>query len=140
MCFMSFNNIWLSLTEGKSWDEFLHMYMKEWRTRLQQWVIDQNTHPVHVMRYEDLKQDTVIEIEKTLTFLNMSYDSNTLKKQLSEGYSEFWRPHSSDTFEHFSDDQKKFMMSVLLDLNEAAEKTNKSHLLRLSEYLCSFTQ
>ena len=110
------------------------MYMKEWRTRLQQWVIDQDTHPVHVMRYEDLKQDTVIEIEKTLKFLNVSYDSNTLKKQLSEGYSEFRRPHSSDNF------QKKFMMSVLSDLNEAAEKTNKSHLLRLSEYLYSFTQ
>ena len=114
------------------------MYMKEWSTRLHQWVIDQNTHPVHVMRYEDLRQDTVIEIEKTLTFLNVSYDSDTLERELSEGYSEFERPHRCDDFEHFSDEQKQFMMSVLLDLNEAAEKANKSHLLRLSEYFYSF--
>ena len=38
---------------------------------------------MHVMRYEDLKQDTVIEIEKTLIFLNVSYDSNTLFLQVS---------------------------------------------------------
>ena len=43
----------------------LHTYMKEWSTRLRLWVIDQDKYPVHILRYEDLKRDTVVEMENT---------------------------------------------------------------------------
>ena len=109
--------------------------MNEWSTRLRLWVIDQDTYPIHILRYEDLKRDTVVEVENTLNFLNVSFNVDTLKRRLREDYSEFQRPHSRDDFEHFSPEQKQFLRSVLLDVNEAAERAGKSHLLRLNEYL-----
>ena len=110
------------------------MYMKDWSTRLHQWVINQDKYPVHILHYEDLRQDFVEEIEKVLIFLNVAYDSDTLKSKLSEDYTEYRRPHHSDEFEHFSEKQKELVRSFMLDVNNAADRVNKSSLLRLEEY------
>ncbi|CAI8034188.1 WSCD family member AGAP003962, partial [Geodia barretti] len=122
--------------EGKGWDSFLHKYMRDWSTRLHQWVINQDNHPVHILHYEDLKQDTVGEIAKTLHFLNVSYDSDILRSKLSVDYSEFQRPHDSEDFEHYSLEQKEFLRSVLLEAKEAAERASKANLLQLDKYIC----
>ena len=110
------------------------MYMKDWSTRLHQWVINQDKYPVHILRYEDLRQDFVGEIEKVLLFLNVVYDSDALKSKLSEDYTEYRRPHYSDVFEHYSEKQKELVRSVVLDVNNAADRVNKSSLLRLDKY------
>ena len=109
--------------------------MRDWSDRLRQWVINQDKHPVHILRYEDLKHDTVGEVEKTLDFLNVSYDSETLRSKLSVDYSEFQRPHDRDEFEHYSVKQKEFLRSVLLDVKQAAERASKAHLLQLDKYI-----
>lgn len=111
------------------------MYMKDWSTRLHLWVINQDKYPVHILRYEDLRQDFVGEIEKVLIFLNMAYDSDALKSKLGADYTEYRRPHHSDEFEHFSEKQRELVRSVVLDVNNAADRVNKSSLLRLDEYM-----
>ena len=109
--------------------------MTKWTLRLHQWVIDQDTYSVHILRYEDLKNNTVEEVKRVLDFLNVYYNSDTLADVLKEDYSEFHRPHSGDNFEHYSVEQKEWLKHLLLETMEAAEKAGKSKLLRLDEYL-----
>ena len=97
-------------------------------------MIDQDQYPVHVLRYEDLKNNTLQELLKTLDFLRVSYDPETVASRLKEDYSEFYRHHGEDDFKHYSDEQKLLLESTLQDMMEAAERTGKSSLLRLNEY------
>jgi hypothetical protein len=126
-----------SFDENK-WDMFLRGYMRHWSSRLLQWIIYQDKHPIHILRYEDLKQDTVGEIEKTLDFLDVSYDPETVRKKLNLDYADFKRPHDRNDYEHYSVEQKEFVKSVLLDVNIAAKTAKKAHLLRLDEYIPAF--
>ena len=90
---------------------------------------------MHILRYEDLKKNTLKEIQKTLDFLSVSYDIETVEENLREDYSEFHRPHATADFEHYSWEQKQELRSALLEVIEAAQRAGKSHLLRLNEYL-----
>ena len=124
--------------DEEKWDMFLRQYMRHWSSRLLQWIIYQDKHPIHILRYEDLKQDTVGEIEKTLDFLDVSYDPETVRKKLNLDYADFKRPHDRNDYEHYSVEQKEFVKSVLLDVNVAARRAKKAHLLRLDEYIPAF--
>ena len=98
-------------------------------------MIEQDQYPVHILRYEDLKNNTLHEIERTLDFLGVFYDHDTVVDRLREDYSEFHRSHQADNFEHYSPQQKLLLSGTLLDTMAAAEKAGKSSLLRLNEYL-----
>jgi len=134
---IQFHNFLSLLAEGKKWDGLLRLYLKEWRERLEHWVINQDTYPVHVLRYEDLQRDTPGEIKKVLDFLHVSYDLTILQENLMEGYSEFHRPHKNTSFEHYSLLQKQLLRSVMIDTTELAERKGKAQLLQLNEYLFS---
>ena len=90
---------------------------------------------MHILRYEDLKKNTVEEVKGVLDFLKVYYNSDTLAEVLKEDYTEFRRPHSGDNFEHYSVEQKQWLRRSLLETMEAADKAGKSKLLRLDEYL-----
>ena len=110
-------------------------YLIDWKTRLRLWVIEQDQYPVHILRYEDLKNNTLHEIEKTLDFLGVFYDHETVADRIKKDYSEFQRPHKTDNFEHYSPQQKLLLSRTLLDTMAAAERAGKSSLLRLNEYI-----
>ena len=122
------------------WDHFLHKYMISWMLRLRNWVTDsmQQRRPVHVVRYEDLINDTVKEVGRMLDFLNVNYNKEDLRNKLREDFTVFKREHSSDNFEHYSPQQKLHMKSVLQEAIRMAEQGNKTEILRLHEYLDSF--
>ena len=114
-------------------------YMKDWKLRIHQWVIDQDKYPVHILRYEDLQKNTLEEILRVLDFLNVSYDYDTVAERLREDYSEFHRPHKTVESEHYSDEQKQQLRSWFMDIIIAAENAGKSHLLQLDEYLSALS-
>ena len=114
--------------------------MISWMLRLRNWVTDsmQQRRPVHVVRYEDLINDTVKEVGRMLDFLNVNYNKEDLRNKLREDFTVFKREHSSDNFEHYSPQQKLHMKSVLQEAIRMAEQGNKTEILRLHEYLDSF--
>ena len=114
---------------------FAILYMGEWKLRIHQWVLDQDKYPVHILRYEDLQNNTVKEVLRVLDFLDVSYDYDTVAERLREDYSEFHRPHNTVEFEHYSDEQKQQLRSWFMDIITAAENAGKLHLLRLGDYL-----
>ena len=114
--------------------------MNSWRLRLRNWVTDsmQQHLPVHVVRYEDLINDTVKEVGRMLDFLNINYNKEDLGNKLRDDFTVFKREHSQDDFEHYSPQQKLHMKSVLQEAIRMAEEGNKAEILRLHEYLGSF--
>ena len=118
------------------WKGFSKHYLQIWIKRLNNWVFN-NSHPVHVMSYEDLKRDTVREVEKVLDFLKFPYRHNELVERLRQDYIVFQRPHTNDNFQHFSPEQKENLKTALSTVMANARACGKSNLFHFDEYLDS---
>ena len=88
------------------------------------------------MRYEDLQQDTVGEVERMLNFLNVSYNKLDVESKLKEDFGAFHRKHASEN-EHYTPEQREVVRRALAKANTMAKTHNKSGLLRLDNYLAS---
>ena len=103
------------------------------------WVLNQQpSHPVMVVRYEDLKTDTMKEMERMLTFLGFPFSEEEVSERLAEDFTVFKRAHRGDDFKHYTDDQMMYMRSVLLEAIKSAEDKNMAHVLKLDDYLEKF--
>ena len=111
------------------------MYLDQWKTRLTKWVLNNSRHSVHVVRYEDLRNDKVREVERILDFLHFSYNHDDVVSALEEDYSVFQRSHERDHFRHYSAEQKEMLRSALVDLIKLSSVREKANLLHLNEYL-----
>ena len=109
--------------------------MQKWRQRLENWVITVHDKPVHVVRYEDLKANTFQEVMKMLDFISIDYEENAVCQRLLEDYDHFKRIHKDDHFDHYNDEQRQHISSVLYEMIETAKQHNKSEILRLEEYI-----
>ena len=110
--------------------------MDKWKLRLTNWVLSpSDEHPVHVVRYEDLKKNTAVELAKILNFLKIPYSDEYLRLSLQDDFTKFKRKHVSDNFQHYSSSQKQHIKDVLFQTISLAELANKTNALRLDEYL-----
>ena len=122
-------------TGTQKWGSFHDDYLNKWKKRLLNWVLSDHKHPVHVVNYEDLKRDTVGEVEKILDFLQFPYRHDELAERLREEYTVFQRQHTNDNFEHFSPEQKEKLRTTLLTVMAAAKDSGKAALFHFDEYL-----
>lgn len=117
------------------WDEFLQSYMGRWKARLKNWVLDSRKQAVHIVRYEDLQGDVAGEVAKMLNFLKIPFNKEELPIRLSSDFTKFKRKHTDDNFEHFSRNQTEFIQKALVDTIRLVQLANKSHILRVEDYL-----
>lgn len=87
-----------------------------------------------VVRYEDIKEDQVAQVERMLTFLKFPFDKNELKYKLNYTFDTFRRPHKEE-FEHYSPEQKKFINSMLLNTTKILSEHNMEYFFHLEDYL-----
>ena len=110
--------------------------MEKWKARIKNWVLDSiNSHPVHIVRYENMRSNTTSEVAKMLSFLHIPFNKVTLADKLQNDFTTFKRKHTSDNFEHLSSSQKQHIKSVLIDTIELAESANLTNILGLKDYL-----
>ena len=131
--------MYITYTVDKKWNGFSEDYLQLWIERLDNWVFNNHSHPVHVVSYEDLKRDTVGEVEKILDFLRFPYSHNDLVERLRQDYTVFQRPHTNDDFQHFSPEQKENLRTTLLTVMARAKACGKSDLFHFDEYLDSLS-
>ena len=124
---------------GEKWNGFSEDYLQLWIERLDNWVFNNHSHPVHVVSYEDLKKDTVGEVEKILDFLKFPYSHSELVERLRQDYTVFQRPHTNDDYQHFSPEQKENLRTTLLTGMARAKAFGKSDLFHFDEYLNSLS-
>ena len=120
----------------KRWKEFSKTYLDTWERRLNNWVLANDRHPVHVVNYEDLQRNTVVEVAKILDFLQFPYRNDTLAERLRDDYTEFKRRrHTNSDFQHFSPEQKEKLRSTLSSVLATAKAAGKADLFLFDEYL-----
>ena len=121
----------------EKWTSFSEEYLNNWIQRLSNWVLDNHRHPVHVVSYEDLKRDTVKEVEKILDFLQFPYTHEEVVERLRVDYTDFQRVHIHDDFQHFSPEQKEKLQTTLQTAIDNAKACGKADLFLFNEYLDS---
>lgn len=99
------------------------------------WIIAGKDNPFHIVRYEDLKNNTVKEMKKVLDFLGFSHISETdIEERLGEGYNAFYRNHK-DNFGHYTEEQKSFVHQQVEDTINTLREHRMDSIFPIYEYL-----
>ena len=98
--------------DNKEWDRFLRGRCHKWQTHFTSWIITSKNHPILVVRYEDLKDNTLGEMERMLDFLGFAYTREELARRLEKGYTAFKRTNHGN-FEHYTQEQKKYIQKLV---------------------------
>ena len=104
--------------DNPRWNAFVYDQSQRWFTMLENWISKNRKHPVLLVKYEDLKNDTAMEIQKILDFLDISYSTEDLQRQLSGGFSAFRRSHTKENFDHFTPEQKLWINSAVMNATD----------------------
>ena len=101
----------------------------EWQQTIQSWVTADLNHPVLAVKYEDLRLDTVAELERVLDFLQTPY-STLILEELALNIQE------DNLSVVYTTDQRHYVNSIIKSTIETlATLKVDSELLDLSSYL-----
>lgn len=88
-----------------------------------------------MVRYEDLKNNTIMEMKKMIDFLGFSHISEAeVRERLSKGFTSFYRNHR-DNFSHYTDEQKDFIHQQVQDTINALREQGRENVFPIHEYL-----
>lgn len=126
----------MSLFAGNSsnWKKFSHNIGKRWQKTIIEW--STSNHSVLVVRYEDLKDDSLLQVTRMLYFLNSAYNRTDLMAKLKNGFTAFQRNHT-DNYEHYSGDQKREINAMIMDTISILQAHHLDHLFQIREYLAT---
>lgn len=86
---------------------------ERWKRHTCGWLINGKNNPLHIVRYEDLKEGTTKEVLKVVQFLGgVNLPDHNITERLKPGYNHFYRNHV-DTFFHFTPDQEAYISGVI---------------------------
>lgn len=116
----------------------IHTQAKKWKTIINNYVINRpKTHPLLVVRYEDLKQDAVKEVQRMLDFLNVPLQEDELVAKLhSTQFDQFHRNHSaSATFDPYTKQQVNYLNSVIIETENTLLSKGITDFIPLRTYV-----
>ena len=92
------------------------------------WLVNSRNHPVLVVKYEELKQNTLHEVLRMLDFLKVPYSEDVVEQRLIAGFNSFQRRHHEDDFDHYVPEQQNFVRNAVISANKLLEENHLSHL------------
>ena len=101
--------------------------IKVWETMINHLLIESRNYPVLVVRYEDLKSNTLQEIMQMLEFLGYEYTPDELKERLNQKFTTFYRNRTS-TFEHYTAAQKQYINSIITKVHSRLQLLSQTPL------------
>ena len=119
---------------NSSWDDFVREQTTIWERTVLAWVLNNHRHPVLVVKYEDVKNDTETEIAKMLNFLQVPYSRSRLREVVARGYSAYKRPHGEE-FEHYTRAQRASVRAAIVRVKESLDGHNLLDKANVSLYL-----
>ena len=89
-----------------------------------------------VIRYEDLKSDTLSQVKKMLNFLKVPVSDQLLEARMSTRYEKFHRSHPQE-FEHYTPEQKQWVLEAVQEVINMLRKENKGteNTFGITEYI-----
>lgn len=97
---------------NSKWEHFVHEEAMTWYQTVKGWVMNNMKHPILVVKYEDMVQNTKLELERILEFVQVPYSRQQLVRVVEAGYREYKRPHDVE-FEHYTVKQKEYVCSLV---------------------------
>ena len=84
------------LGKNENWEKFIKFYLPQWGDYFPLWlpVNRSHDHPIHVVKFEDLKSNTSLEVGRLLNFLGFPYNEEELSKTLKEKISDALQRYS----------------------------------------------
>ena len=90
-----------------------------------------------MIRYEDVKSDSVTQVKSMLEFLRVPYSDEELEKRLSRDYGTYHRNKTSSPsdFHHYTPEQRKYILTVIRDVVDMLKTHNNGYTFGIDEYL-----
>ena len=135
-----FNMCHCLCTKGKNteWESLIHKQAKRWKSMINNLVISRpRTHPLLVVKYEDLKEDAVKQIERILDFLDMHISKSELLQRLQQkSFREYLRNHSAIAhFEPYTPSQVEYWNSVIIETENSLNFHGITDFIPLKKYV-----
>ena len=77
---------YIILGKNENWNKFVEFYLPQWGDYFPLWLLVEGAghdHPVHVVKFEDLKSNTSLEVGKILDFLGFPFNEEELTRKLN---------------------------------------------------------
>ena len=122
---------------NNEWERLVYEMGERWKKTLLKWWGSAHQHNISVLvvRYEDLKEDKVEQVSRMLDFLHHDYNRTELATRLEAGFDEFHRQHTADDYDHYTQDQRTYVKSVITSTAEQLKLMGGDELLWIYDYL-----
>ena len=119
------------------WNKYVHKYSIHPWVSYFQWLLEGVSagHPVLVVRYEDLKSDSLTQVERMLEFLKVPYSNEALEKRMSQDFGKFHRQHSGTDFDHYTTEQRNHIKGLVKQALELLKTSNNGTTYGIEDYL-----
>ena len=124
--------------ENPEWVAIIHKQAKKWKNMIYNHVIKRKpTHPLLVVRYEDLKHDSVGEVQRMLDFLDITIERDELVQRLQQNsFNKYHRNHTrSSQFNPYTPSQIRYWNSVILETEKSLQSNGITNFIPLRSYL-----
>lgn len=119
---------------NSDWKEFVSNISIRWQKTIIKWSSSSsNHHSVLVVHYEDVKNDSLAQVERILDFLKQNYDRTELRIKVEDGFGGVQRQHR-DEYEHYTRDQKISINEMIMKTIHTLQLHKLDHLFRIKEY------
>jgi hypothetical protein len=95
--------------------------MDRWKRHLCGWLYNGKNNPLHIVKFEELKTNTIIEMSKIVSFYGGTRMSNAMIASIKDGYNVFRRNHT-DTFHHFTAAQEEYVVNTIQKVIDTLER------------------
>lgn len=82
-----------------------------WKQHTCGWLLNGQNDPLHLVKYEKLKENVVLELSK-ISFYGTKILEQDIASRISIGYNLFFRNHI-DTFLHFTAEQERYLADTI---------------------------
>ena len=110
---------------NQKWGSYVNSSVTEWK----QYFISLIQNGIRmnqlflIIRYEDIKSDTLSQVKKMMNFLKIPVSDELLEVRMSTGYERFHRPHPQE-LEHYTPEQKQQVLGVVKEVINMLQKEN----------------
>ena len=117
---------------NEQWESFVLEQARRWKTMLNNWVVINKCHPVLVVKYESLQNNSLTESKRILDFLGTGYGMS-YKQNVNDVLQTFHRKHSNH-FDHYTPFQRNFVLSIVKETVKVLQDSNLNKVIDIKDY------
>lgn len=127
----------IALGPDSMWEMYVHNMSVRWQKTIVKWLTTSSTHPVLVVHYEDLVNNSLTEVQRMLDFLKFDYGSKKdLGLMLEGGYTRFKRQHNHSTAtDYYTASLKAKVNGMIQDTIKILQQHKLYHYFHIADYI-----